>query len=391
MRFVSILAFTVALATSAAAGDLLIYLDFEQTPPQHPYFLASELEAGFSFDPLELKALERALAGSDGRGARGFSFDPLDLDALEQSLAGGRDDGGRRGFSFNPLELDALERSLVGRNDDARDGFAFDPLDLDALERSLARDPFIESLHPPTVSFTGRALDRSGGRRDTLALGNVILLADDRSKAARFDRKGRLQFFSTTWWPDVAPKRAMSVLGWVNVHELRPDGVFLDLGTDGGDDPIFVGDLIPDDVPFEPPVGLFPYVTQGSVLHWSLHSDDWSPIFTLDGPITVGEWFHVAGTYDATEGSARLYVNGEEVATAHGDAELGVYAGPTGIVTINSPPYGSTWSLDDLNIWGCGLSGDEVRSVMQFGPTVDNATAVDDGDTVTTWGALKAR
>jgi hypothetical protein len=57
---------------------------------------------GFSFDPLELNALERSLTGGDNA-----SFDPLELNALERSLSGGE-------ASFDPLELNALERSLGG-------------------------------------------------------------------------------------------------------------------------------------------------------------------------------------------------------------------------------------------------------------------------------------
>ncbi|MBT3269266.1 LamG domain-containing protein [Candidatus Poribacteria bacterium] len=327
-----------ALSTSATAGDLLVYLDFEQTPPQHPHFLSSEPGSGFSFDP---------------------------------------------------LELDALERSLARDPEDSR-GFTFEPLDLNALTRSLTPDPFIDSLNPPTVSFTGRALDRSGGGRDALALGNVILLEDGRSTAARFDGNGRLQFAPTTWAPDVASKRAVSVLGWVNVHQPRVGRALTVAGIDSGGEPLFLLDPVPADVPFKTPVGLFPYIT-GDVLHWSLHSADEIAIFILEGSIAIGEWFHVAGTYDAAEGVARLYLNGEEVVADTGDAELMAYSGPTGIVTINPSPYESAWSLDDLNIWGRALSGDEVRSVMQVGPVLDNATAVDDGDTVTTWGTLKAR
>ena len=72
---------------------------------------------GFSFDPLELNALERSLTGGDNA-----SFDPLELNALERSLSGGE-------ASFDPLELNALERSLGGG--DASGGAAA------SLERSL--------------------------------------------------------------------------------------------------------------------------------------------------------------------------------------------------------------------------------------------------------------
>jgi hypothetical protein len=53
---------------------------------------------GFSFDPLELNALERSLTGGDNA-----SFDPLELNALERSLGG--DTGG--------ADIGALENSLV--------------------------------------------------------------------------------------------------------------------------------------------------------------------------------------------------------------------------------------------------------------------------------------
>ena len=60
------------------------------------------------------------------QGARGgFSFDPLELNALERSLTGGDN------ASFDPLELNALERSLGG--DSASGGGA----DVAALEGSL--------------------------------------------------------------------------------------------------------------------------------------------------------------------------------------------------------------------------------------------------------------
>ena len=60
------------------------------------------------------------------QGARGgFSFDPLELNALERSLTGGE-------ASFDPLELNALERSLSG------DAASFDPSELAPLDLSLS-------------------------------------------------------------------------------------------------------------------------------------------------------------------------------------------------------------------------------------------------------------
>ena len=56
---------------------------------------------GFSFDPLELNALERSLTGGDNA-----SFDPLELNALERSLGDGGGGGGG-------ADVGALEKSLT--------------------------------------------------------------------------------------------------------------------------------------------------------------------------------------------------------------------------------------------------------------------------------------
>ncbi|MEO2005789.1 MAG: LamG domain-containing protein, partial [Candidatus Poribacteria bacterium] len=246
------------------------------------------------------------------------------------------------------------------------------------------QDRLFESLDPPQVSFSGRAMDRSGAGRDAIVTGNVVLLPEDRSRVARFGRTGQLQLHDATWWNDTAPKSAMSLLAWVRMHE------FVFFGA-----PEAARELLEDDFavdpPFEAPISLFPYVTKDGFLHWSLHSPEGSPLFTLDADVDIGKWLHVAATYDSVEGRARLYIDGEEVAMGHSDGELGVYAGPTGIVTINPAAAITSWSMDDLNIWGRALSGDEVRSVMLSGPTLDNVTAVDEGDTVTTWAAIKGR
>ena len=80
------LALAVTFTTAATASDLLLYLDFEQTPPRHPFYLAADPLPAFTFSPLELNALERSLAGNDDDPeAPGFEFDPLDLNALQRS------------------------------------------------------------------------------------------------------------------------------------------------------------------------------------------------------------------------------------------------------------------------------------------------------------------
>jgi hypothetical protein len=79
-------------------------------------------------------------------------------------------------------------------------------------------------------------------------------------------------------------------------------------------------------------------------------------------PAVRNTWVHLAGTYDATTHTARLYVNGNLVATT------------TGITTWNSTGgktyigrSGATWwqgKLDAVRVYQGVLSGDDVKYVM---------------------------
>ncbi|MBT5710804.1 hypothetical protein HOI71_07165, partial [Candidatus Poribacteria bacterium] len=64
--------------------------------------------------------------------------------------------GSRGGFSFDPLELNALERSLTGG-----DNASFDPLELNSLERSLSGAE--SSFEPPAANTLASSLGGGGG------------------------------------------------------------------------------------------------------------------------------------------------------------------------------------------------------------------------------------
>ncbi len=63
--------------------------------------------------------------------------------------------GARGGFSFDPLELNALERSLTGGE------ASFDPLELNALERNLSGAD--AAFEPPEANTIASSLGQSGG------------------------------------------------------------------------------------------------------------------------------------------------------------------------------------------------------------------------------------
>ncbi|HKS36226.1 MAG TPA: LamG-like jellyroll fold domain-containing protein, partial [Verrucomicrobiae bacterium] len=80
------------------------------------------------------------------------------------------------------------------------------------------------------------------------------------------------------------------------------------------------------------------------------------------GSIAVGQWTHLAGTYDGTR--VRLYVNGVEVASA----------ARTGLISVNdlpvriggNSPYGEHFDglIDEVRIYNRALSATEIQSDM---------------------------
>ncbi|HKV12875.1 MAG TPA: LamG-like jellyroll fold domain-containing protein, partial [Thermoanaerobaculia bacterium] len=97
-------------------------------------------------------------------------------------------------------------------------------------------------------------------------------------------------------------------------------------------------------------------------------------VISPPGVLKVGEWTHVALTYDAATGRAQVYVNGFTV----GSAFLGSFAIQTSLpVNLGSRPAGTpdggpavsfTGSLDEIAIFGRALSADEIRAIVVTGP-----------------------
>jgi hypothetical protein len=132
---------------------------------------------GFSFDPLELNALERSLTGGEA------SFDPLELNALERNLSAG-DGGGFDAPEANTIASSlgqsggglssSLERSLntgVGLLGRGENTMGVQVADL-AGNVSFATWSFSVSLDPPSAPvFDGRGA--STGEQATTIAGHV--------------------------------------------------------------------------------------------------------------------------------------------------------------------------------------------------------------------------
>ncbi|MCP3693576.1 MAG: LamG domain-containing protein, partial [Planctomycetaceae bacterium] len=121
----------------------------------------------------------------------------------------------------------------------------------------------------------------------------------------------------------------------------------------------------------------------------------------LDGPaVNVGDWDHLAITYDDAAEVKKLYVNGELAvesndAVAENDTKpLNIGAGGD-----NGTAYFFKGDIDDIGLWNKALSQEEIQGVMNQGVVPGDAPAaaptlsiVNNGDgtvTVTFEGKLQ--
>ncbi len=99
----------------------------------------------------------------------------------------------------------------------------------------------------------------------------------------------------------------------------------------------------------------------GGRLCWQVPQSSWSHLLSAPGPLPVGEWSHVAATFDNEV--MRLYVGGREVASLarHGPicpSETGLCLGSY------SPGHARAFFqgvMDEVKVWNRALTPDEIR------------------------------
>lgn len=98
--------------------------------------------------------------------------------------------------------------------------------------------------------------------------------------------------------------------------------------------------------------------------------------FVVPNVLTPGAWNHVAGTYDITTGTRRLYVNGVPVGT-NVNAAVAAYASITPVTIggwLRAPGTTQDYfdgSIDELGFYGRSLSASEVRAIYTDGANGD--------------------
>lgn len=112
-------------------------------------------------------------------------------------------------------------------------------------------------------------------------------------------------------------------------------------------------------------------LTATGKIRFQLHGYNPNPSFYLDSPsnYNVGEWTYAAGTYDESQSSVKLYVNGEEVASATYGLPLGNGNSDDfviGAADDGGPSYVRPFngSLDELRLWNVARSENDIRTYM---------------------------
>jgi hypothetical protein len=130
-----------------------------------------------------------------------------------------------------------------------------------------------------------------------------------------------------------------------------------------------------DDVPAR---GYILYVEPGgTVSFWSGTGAGWH---TLTGPVaTVGAWYHVAGTYDSTTQTKRLYLNGAQIQQATGVLQALNTSRPLRIGAGRNETAGDYWfngDIDEPAVWNRALSATEIADHYNAALTGADAAGV---------------
>ena len=100
--------------------------------------------------------------------------------------------------------------------------------------------------------------------------------------------------------------------------------------------------------------------------------------------VPVGEWVHIAGTYDGSE--VKVYINGELDGTMAYDKGMHQGEAKIQIGRYQDSTYSMYGGLmDDVMLWNRALSANEIMELV-----IGGITAVEPGDKLfSTWGKLK--
>ena len=168
------------------------------------------------------------------------------------------------------------------------------------------------------------------------------------------------------------PEEAVTMALWLNPDALGTQEIFDCLGTGHGDGQYH----------FE--------VTDGGGIRWFHRDDTSTTIFDTRpaGVVADGEWTHIVGVYDGSNGI--VYINGEEALSAPGNGNLSTDWAVSAGMGQHKGGRQLLGLMDEFYMFKRALTADEIGPLMdgEFGPFL----AVEPGGKLTTsWGMLKSK
>jgi hypothetical protein len=159
----------------------------------------------------------------------------------------------------------------------------------------------------------------SGGHKLTLSSGAAIASPGQNGSALSLNGSSE----ATTSGPVVNTSQSFTVGAWVNLATVPASGPHVIVSQSGANKSFF-------ELQYNPDIGGLCFITFAS------DATNAASAHACAGSLTAGQWTHVAGSYDALDGTISLYINGTLAATA----------------AFNSP-----WSATGVLRVGAGYSG----------------------------------
>ncbi|HEX3720874.1 MAG TPA: LamG domain-containing protein, partial [Verrucomicrobiae bacterium] len=91
---------------------------------------------------------------------------------------------------------------------------------------------------------------------------------------------------------------------------------------------------------------------------------------SINNALTLGQWYHLAYTYDGTSGQEALYVNGAAVASANAGKSMSYDAHPLLLgadIENGLPSYFLNGQIDEATIYNRALGANEIASIYNAG------------------------
>jgi hypothetical protein len=111
-------------------------------------------------------------------------------------------------------------------------------------------------------------------------------------------------------------------------------------------------------------------LSNGAPLAAICDTNGFGTFLSITNMLTLGQWYHLAYTYDGTSGQEALYVNGAAVASANAGKSMNYDAHPLLLgadIENGAPSYFLDGQIDEATIYNRALGANEIASIYNVG------------------------